>query len=364
MLLLINSNISQIDLNGYSLANFMQDITHFKERIENSLNKFFERKLKNSNYSKDTLNLVSNLSEYTMRKAKRIRPIFGLFAYKCFNDSRLDEDKIIDASIALELIQSYLLIHDDIIDNSDLRRGKPTIHKVYSKYNSDFGKSMAILAGDLASSFVYDSIIESNLTDKQKINAAKWCCWILDREIYGQTMDILPNYENISEEDVLKIYELKTATYTVQGPLYFGASLAEAPEDKIKKLEEYAYNIGLAFQLQDDIIGIFGDVEETGKPNDSDIKEGKKTLLLVKTLQFCNQHDKKFFLEKYGNKDINNEDIDRIRKIIKESGAYDYCIKRLDEFILNGKKSIIALDIKKEGKDFLLEMADYIRSLV
>ncbi len=341
----------------------MKNADYYKERINKSLKKFLNKKLEEDGaYSPFIKELISNLIEYNMRGGKRIRPLLTIFAYKCFKD----DDRIVDASIFIELMQAYLLIHDDIMDKADLRRGKPSMHKIYSSNgnkNEHFGVSIAILAGNLLANYVYESILESDFGDEEKLEALKYIVWIINRENYGQTLDIVPGFENLKEEDVWKIYELKTATYTTQGPLYLGCVLSDAGKEKTEKLQKYALNLGLAFQVQDDINGIFGKVEETGKPNDSDIKEGKKTLLIAKTLELCDEKDKNFLLENYGKKDINDKNMVRIREIIKKSDAYNYCKNKFDELIDKARKSIIDVELKEEGKELLLFMVDYIEKL-
>ena len=318
----------------------MDNIEFYREKINLALKEFFDKKLKeDGKYSPKIRELIENVIEYNMRGGKRIRPAIVIFAYKCFNDKNNEE--IIKAAISLELMQAYLLIHDDIIDKSDLRRGKLSMHKIYGKKNEDFGINMAILAGDLCSSYTYDSIIECGFPAKEKNKAIEYLGWIINREIYGQTLDIIPGFSNLSEEDVWKIYELKTATYTTQGPVYLGCVLANAPLDKIKKLQEYATNLGIAFQIQDDLNGIFASVDFIGKPIDSDIREGKKTLIIVKTLELCSKDERKFILKEYGNSSVSEESIIKIRKIIKKCGAYDYCVDKFKELVTKSKNSII-----------------------
>jgi geranylgeranyl diphosphate synthase type I len=339
----------------------MQNIEVCRERVEEALRKFLNKKLdEDGKYSPEIKEMIANILEYNLRKAKRIRPITTIFAYKCFKD----DDKIIDASIFIELMQAYYLIHDDIMDKSDLRRGIASIHKIYGKKHGEhFGISMAILAGNLCSSYTYESVVESDFNSEEKVKAVKYINWIDDRENYGQALDIFPGFETLKEEDVLRIYELKTATYTMQGPIYVGGVLAGASEEEIEKLQEYAYNVGIAFQIQDDLNGVFGNVAETGKPDDSDIKEGKKTLIIAKTLELCNKDNKEFILKEYGNENISQESLEKIRELIKKCGAFDYCKKKLKELIEKGKNSIKDVELREEGKNYLLEMADYIGGL-
>jgi len=198
----------------------MKNIEIWREKVNEELERFLNKKLeKDGKYSKEIYDLISDIIEFNMRGGKRIRPITAIFAYKCFKD----DDKIVPVSIFIELMQAYLLIHDDIIDKADLRRGKFSFHKIYEeKYNEHLGKSIAILAGNLCSSYAHDSIIKSDFSDELKQRALENVSWINNRENYGQVLDILSGFENISEEEIFKIYELKTATYTIQGPVIVG----------------------------------------------------------------------------------------------------------------------------------------------
>lgn len=338
----------------------MKSFELYKSKVENALREFLEKKLEtDGGYAEEIKELIENILEYNLRNAKRIRPLISIFAYECFKN----DERIVKASIALELMQAYLLIHDDIIDNSNLRRGKPSMHKLYESLGKDFGKSIAILAGNLCSNYACESILNSEFNETEKINALKSLVWINNRENYGQALDIYPGFQDLNEEEILKIYELKTATYTFQGPIYIGAILANASQEKINSLEKYACNLGVAFQIQDDIKGVFGNVIDTGKPNDSDIKEGKKTLLIVKALELSNSEYKKFLLENYGKKEISDSEIEIIRKIFRNCGAMNYCQKKFNELIEEARNSILHLEIRDEGKNMLLEMADYLQSL-
>ena len=158
----------------------MDNIEKYRLKVERALIDFLEGKLeKGKHYSKSTKELLENVKEYTMRNSKRIRPVVMIFAYKCFKN----DETVINASICIELLQSYLLMHDDFMDKSDLRRGKPTIHKVYEKrFDEHFGVSMGALAGDLCYSFVYDSILMGDFGEKEKLDVISRFGWINERE--------------------------------------------------------------------------------------------------------------------------------------------------------------------------------------
>ncbi len=334
----------------------------YKGKINAALNKFLENKVKEDGaYSEETKKLIENIMEFNLRGGKRIRPLIIIFAYKCFKEG--EESQIVDASIAIELMQAYFLIHDDIMDNADLRRGKKSMHKLYDQKDENFGKSIAILAGNACASYVYEVILKSKFSDSSKLKALEWLRWIDQRVNYGQELDLMPGFENLNENEVMKIYELKTASYTAQGPIFLGAALAQATDKEINQLKEYGHKIGMAFQIQDDILGVYGNIEEIGKPNDSDIKEGKKTLLIVKALELCNAKDREFLLKNYGVKNTSDEDLEKIRSIIKNCKALEYCNNKVEQLVAKGKESISNLELRKEGKDFLFEMAEYIKNM-
>ena len=268
----------------------MKVIEAYKGKIGFALKKFLENKIKHGGeYSPEIRELIENILEFNLRGGKRIRPMILIFAYKCFKDD--EESKVIESSIAMELMQAYFLIHDDIIDNADLRRGKPSMHKIYGANDESLGKSIAIIAGDICSSYVYEVILKGDFIDSAKLKAIEWLNWTEQRVNYGQEIDSLPGFNGLSESYVMKIYELKTASYTVMGPVFIGAALASASDKEISQLREYGYKLGTAFQIQDDIIGVYGKVEETGKPNDSDVKEGKKTILITSGAIGCGMQE-------------------------------------------------------------------------
>ncbi len=279
----------------------------YRKRINKELERFFDAKINVA--SGEEKHLTEKIKEYTLRGGKRIRPVLTVLAYKCFKE----DDKIIPASVAMELIHSYLLIHDDIMDEDDLRRGKPSMHKMLGEGHR--GMSAAILAGDLCNSWINESILESEFSKENKLKALKQISEILDKECYGQYLDFLPGVENLTREEVLHLYELKTSAYTTVGPVKIGCILAGASGSEEERLNEFAKNLGIAFQLQDDIRGVFSTQEEAGKPID-DIEEGKKTLLLVRTLEMCSEEERKYILENYGTAEP--EANRRIKEIMEE----------------------------------------------
>jgi geranylgeranyl diphosphate synthase type I len=188
------------------------------------------------------------------------------------------------AMIAMELLQAYLLIHDDWMDDDDVRRGGPSVHVVLrERFGSKaLGDAGAILAGDLASGFAQEALLESDVAPKRVVRAARVFATIQSDVVRGQIaeMGLAGSKGGGKRPTVETVHALKTATYTVTGPLLLGAALAGADDAGFAALERFGRPLGIAFQLRDDLLGVFGDPSATGKPVGNDIRQGKRTALV------------------------------------------------------------------------------------
>ncbi len=324
----------------------------YKKEIEQELKKFFSnKKRKTRKISNELFDSILRLEEYTLRGGKRIRPVLIIVSYLGFGGKNLKE--IIKFASSIEMLQSFFLIHDDFMDGHDLRRNGPTIHAGYkTKYGKKTSDNLAIDVGDICISYAVQPILDCKFDNNKKINALKEFFSIIEKTCYGQLLDLIPGTKDVNEEFVRKIYEYKTAEYTIAGPLKLGAILAEANSQEIKKLEKIGIKLGLAFQIKDDILGVFGNEKELGKPIGSDLIEGKKTLLIVKA-------NNRFINKKIGKK-LRPEEIKRIRELIIKSGSLKYSEDLVKKLISNIKKDINLLGIKAKQKEFLLNLSDYI----
>ena len=309
-----------------------------------------------------------SIKEYTLRGGKRLRPIFCIYGYKCLSDAT--SDAIIDASISLELLQSSLLIHDDIMDEDELRRGEKTFHIVWrdrcerqfgKTKSGKFGESIAIVAGDLLEAYGEEVLAKSPFHSDYIRNALAAYADIVKNVGYGQILDITAERRgSFNEAEILTVHELKTASDTIEGPLHIGALLAGANEADLRVLSDYGVPLGLAFQIQDDILGLFGSEEKTGKPVGSDIQEGKKTLLILHALEHCTEAEKAFILKALGNEHVTAEEIDTVRDIVRKTGSLDYSKKLVAELTTKAVQAIEASDFRTEAKEFLINIADFI----
>jgi geranylgeranyl diphosphate synthase type I len=242
---------------------------------------------------------------------KRFRPTFALIGY-LGGGGELNKN-IYCAVASLEFLQASALIHDDLMDNSDLRRGKAAIHK-------QFGSSAAILIGDLALVWDQQSYNRSGAANSQASEIHD----VMRTELMaGQFLDVYEQTQNtFSIERSLKIARYKSGKYSIERPLHFGAALA-APNNLAELMttySEYGLPLGEAFQLRDDLLGVFGDSKETGKPAGDDLREGKRTALIAYAYERGSGATKALIESKLGGA-LDNADIELLREAIIESGA-------------------------------------------
>lgn len=272
------------------------------------------------------------------------------------------KEEVLQASTCIEIIHSFLLMHDDIIDKDSLRRGKPTVHKQYEadKKDSHYGISMGMNLGDLGENLGMEVLLNSRIPDERKIKAATYLARLLQRVSFGQGLDVTyEQMKNITEADVMQVHLHKTSIYTIGGPLKVGALLGGLSEKKVKAIEEYGRPVGIAFQIRDDELGLFSDEKTLGKPVGGDVKEGKNTVLHIKAVEWAKGDDKKFLNWAYGNPDITEADVERVRKITTENGALEYSQNMARRLVEEGKKFVPRITNDPDFQDTLRKMADF-----
>lgn len=303
-------------------------------------------------HTKESSEVLTEIKKVVATGGKGVRAaIFYQGYFACGGE---DEILALNCASALELFHNFALIHDDIIDNSDLRRGTPTVNKT-------IGNSKAILTGDLALVFAnelfYQAVVRMRLSFSNRQKAIESWQKMQEEVLLGQYLDISFNINNASklkseqlEKEVRKIMEYKTARYSFIRPLLLAASLAKAEKDLFEDFFKYGISLGIAFQIKDDILGMFGSEEVIGKPADSDLQEGKMTLLLVKML-------KKIKKEKLAPEKL--KDIDWVRKKMKSTGVLQECIDLANKLVQKAKKIITDSSLSGKNKIFFGDFADY-----
>lgn len=284
--------------------------------------------------------LYESIREFSLRKGKRIRPLLLVFSYKGYcSPKKKDSVSLYQASTCIELLHNFMLIHDDIIDRSNLRRGKPTLHRLLSRIvktdqSEKLGYDLAIIAGDIVYALAIDAFLAIEEAPQRKERALKYFIQTAAFTAMGEFIDTLHSAEKINqvkEKDVFLNYTLKTARYTFDCPLVVGAILAGAPEGDIAKLSQLGVWVGQAFQIQDDIIGIFDTEKNIGKSILSDLAESKKTLLVCHAYKTLQGKDRKRLMMYFNKPKKTYQDLVAVRRIFLEAGSLQYSLKEIEK---------------------------------
>lgn len=306
--------------------------------------------------------ILLHAKEHNLRKAKRIRAIFVYYAYLLDNEPN---EEIFKAMMAIELIHTALLIHDDMMDQDEVRRGLPTTHVHFSKDGDNhFGASMACCLEDAVMTLGYELFLKLNFEDKIIKEAMLKLLRGITQTAYGQTFDVhLEKVDEWTENDVITLHSSKTAIYTYENPLIIGGILGKLEKPVLDILSRYAMDGGVEFQLQDDILGIFGDEEKTGKSSNSDLIHGKRTLLILKTLELGTEKQKQDIKNIWGKGIDDKELVEKAKKAIIDSGSLEYSkklIKVYAEKSIETAKELYKFNLKPEAIEFLIELSEYL----
>ncbi|MCE4629641.1 MAG: polyprenyl synthetase family protein [Desulfurococcales archaeon] len=273
---------------------------------------------------------------------KRLRPIITLAVARMLGGQEA-ESKALPLAVATEVFHTFTLIHDDIMDQDEMRRGVKTVHKVW-------GEPVAILAGDLLFGLSYKSILlarQRGLSDKQIRMAVEALTEASIRVSQGQAYDMrFEEEEEVDYHDYLNMIYLKTGAL-IETSAKLGGIAANAPMPIIERLGEYGAFVGIAFQIRDDILGVYGDPKKTGKPVFNDLRRGKKTILVLYALKHSHGEDREILARILKGNVEDEELLRRTADIIKETGALDYAIKLAQTYSQNAI-SIIE-DIESSG---------------
>lgn len=348
-----------------------QHLTEFKSKVEVVIERIYQGELKIAKeFTPEAVRYIEELRNVTLAGGKRLRASFVYYTYMMYRGEKMDA--ILEIAAALEIVHAFFLVEDDFMDLADTRRGYQTIHKTYEKYHKDsgfkkdaghFGNAVAVNVGIIGDHLAFNVVTNSDFPDALKLKALDR----LNRQVittgHGQIHDILNEVKrDLTEQDILNVLLWKTGIYTYDNPIHVGAILAGADDEQLKKLSEYAIPAGIAFQIQDDILGSFGDQAKMGKPADGDIKEGKQTLLTYKAYSEGTHAQKQLLDEVLGKHDASDEEIDKIREIFVETGALDYSKQRSLELVREARATLEANDEgqwNSEGVDYLAGIADY-----
>jgi geranylgeranyl diphosphate synthase type I len=309
--------------------------------------------------------ISSALGEF-LAGGKRLRPLFAVAGYIGAGGSP-DDGAIYSAAASVELLQACALIHDDMMDGSDTRRGAPSMHRRFERSHRErhgvgdsenFGTATALLLGDLALVWSTQALNLAGLSDAQ-LRSVNPIFDIMRVELMaGQYLDMHGSSRDAMPiEDALKIATYKSGKYTIERPLHFGAVIAGANDELLQIYTEYGIPLGIAFQMRDDLLGVFGDSSVTGKPTGDDLIEGKRTALIAYAQQNLDTHEHNEFTKLFGQKNLTLDGIDTLRALIQGSGAVDFIEKLIEEKTILALSAIKHPKISQSGRELLSELA-------
>jgi geranylgeranyl diphosphate synthase type I len=315
---------------------------------------------------------MGHLADYAkalLGNGKRFRARFCYWGWRAADNSHGSVDvsdgvetlsdivPVVSLATSLEVFHAAALVHDDIMDNSDTRRGSPSAHKYFEKIHQEraysgsevhFGESTALLLGDLLLAWSDDLLSEALVGQQESIATATRQQFSQMRQevTLGQYLDIHAEaaWNHTAREErlerALRVVTYKSAKYSMEAPLLIGASLAGATPEALEDLSAFGLPLGIAFQLRDDLLGVFGDSELTGKPSGDDLREGKRTALIALGEQSMPANAQSLFNELLGDRSLTGEQIEVLQSTLRATGAVEQVEDLIDQY---AQESLLAL---------------------
>ncbi len=312
----------------------------------NQYREVFVDYLKKFPMNREPSNLYDPVSYILTLKGKRLRPILTLMATDIFSNSYKSG---LDAALAVEVFHNFSLVHDDIMDSAELRRGHKTVHK---KWNVSTG----ILSGDVMLIQAYQ--LFENYEGEVFVELAKLFSKTAIEVCEGQQYDVdFETRDNVKTSDYLKMITYKTAVL-LGASMKMGAIIARASKEDQNKIYDFGKYLGIAFQLQDDYLDAFGDETKFGKKIGGDILENKKTYLYLKAIEFLSEDKKNQLIGLYANNNSSEEKIKTTKALFKESGSVDYTVKEIKKYTNSAFEILESLNISAEKKKLLYEFGN------
>lgn len=365
----------------------MAESTQLVDLVQEAIDRFLDERITGLERIATELSPFIDYSRDLLRGGKRFRALFCYWGWRAVEigspsfdplpvqDER-SPDAIVSAAVALELFHAAALVHDDIIDNSDTRRGGASVHR---RFESDhrqnawtgsaetFGRSAAILLGDLLlawSEEAFDNATELTPTEPARRAARREFTRMRSEVMLGQYLDVLeeqswrthPEPEQLSRAERVIVY--KSAKYSVEAPLAIGAALGGGQESQLASLRAFGLPLGIAFQLRDDLLGVFGDSSVTGKPSGDDLREGKRTVLVALARSRLPSNAVRFVDELLGEPDLSDVQVRMLQDTLRDSGAVEEIESIIHRQVDRATEALRTAAIAPVARDQLLGLID------
>jgi len=353
-----------------STASLRAELQQAPASFENFLARFFQENGERYGYGELFEPLYLDMTEFVARRGKRIRPMLMLGSYRIFGGDRpFENSSLLRAALSLELLHAFILVHDDVIDQSERRRGLPTFHKLVEERLGKIdgaarvGGNVAMVIGDMLFAMAVDTLRSTDFAPALRDAALSHFLRYISDTGVGEVYDILLGTRDIarvSEADITRMYTLKTTRYTFEAPLVLGALLAGASDDLLRELAELIEPVGLAFQIQNDLIE-YHKFKGVDRLRQTDILEGKKTLLLRVAYDHLDDLDRSFLQLCLSTRASNDASVSKIEQLIDKSNAVGLLSQRMETLFQQAETALDHSSFTSAQRDGLRESFSLVR---
>ncbi len=350
---------------------FSEHLKAYKTKIDYVIKSIIEKKINDSEnvFLKD---YYSEMRDYFLAGGKRIRPLLCIATYNAFTEDK--SENIVFPSAGVEFLHNASLIHDDIIDKDDFRRGQPAFHYRFKRYHEkydlkkmlaeEFGTNIGILGGDSAFFLGLTPLLNNQFPVELNQKTINYYQSVFHELCNGVLIEVdMVNQKKISIDDYIEMIALKTGAL-IEKSMLIGAVYANVEDDNILKLiSQYAINLGLIFQIIDDILGTFGDPGITGKPTDGDIREGKKTCLLINAMNTLEESDKKQLITLIEKTDMTEKDVTEVKDLFLKADVINSAKNLANKYYNEARAALDNLDpvINQSEKEIFADLLEFVK---
>jgi len=356
--------------------NIRTELQEIKGRVDHALDSHLSKVVEGAQKEDELMGkMLAHTHRAMLAGGKRVRPAMVLQGYAAA-DGVEKRDAITQVAVGVEYVHAFLLMHDDIIDRDDIRHSTPTMH-AYCRDNAHqffapqydaierehFGRSAAIVVGDYLFALGNEMIYTADFPAEDIVRAMRVLQKVTRQTSIGEFQDVAMEYaRDVTREQILSMYENKTARYTFEGPLHVGAVLAGASETFLKQLSAFAVPLGIAFQIQDDMLGVYGDTEKTGKSVGSDVAEGKVTLIAHEALSRADKVQRARLEEVLGKKGLTEDELQDFIEITEMTGARTHVSDEMQKYLQEAREKLSLIPLQEKQKVFFEGLVQYLES--
>jgi len=361
-------------LNAGTGAGFATLLEGFRAKLEARLQEWLAAKRAEAADSTvpSDLDLIDAIAQLMTRGGKRLRPALVYYSYRALGGA--SDAAVLPLALATEFLHTYLLIHDDIMDHAETRRSQPAAHVRFREIHrergwrgdpAELGAAVAILLGDLAHTWAVELFSDVEVEGARAAELNRVFSAMCQEVIGGQYLELLVaarrESEQPDEEELLSVLRRKSGCYTAERPIQLGGILAGAGPGPLAALARFGSALGEAFQLQDDLLGMFGDPEKVGKPVGADLTEGKFTFLIFHALKAASPAERQVLANALGRPDLPIEEVERVRRILMGTGARARVEAMVEDRLQVARAALAGLDLQEPGRTFLAGLGDYLK---